>query len=246
MAPDIKKETVSFPDWWNIHLYDYLKTMPLRGWVWEFMRRERLKNVLGVSPVNAMAPHRSNAEIQGPARLLYLTWENYYRSHEPVFIPPAVWHGKRSQLIYGALHRIDGYELEDYSWVWDHIPRKEIDLTIDLRRKDEVLISDFRTCLERLRKDHGRSKETCCPRTSAWVSSNMLQIWDLKDYGIATSKIAELVITKCVNPLAKDKNAYKSAKISIDTKKWQKVALYCQAKEAGLRTKPTVKNGNSK
>lgn len=245
MAPSAKNSEGSLPDWWNIDLYDYLKEMPLRGWVWEFMRRARLKHIFNIRPVDAMMPDPRVSTIPVAARPYYLNWKDYYSGLEPIYFPPAVWHGKRKTLIHGAVHRADGYELEDFSWVWDSIPRHEISLTIDLNRNNKVLISDFKTCLKQLRKEHGKLK-LIQSRDSQWSNNKMLQVWDLKDYGIEGPRIVKLCDIAVAKPLDTVKNAYKQAKKYIDEKKWQRLALYCEAKDTGKRTRPGVKDSNRK
>ena len=44
------------PPWWEPSLYNFLRRLPLEGWVWEFYRRAVLKENLGGLPVEAMNP----------------------------------------------------------------------------------------------------------------------------------------------------------------------------------------------
>ena len=53
------------PDWWSRSLYDFLSDLPQSGWIWEFMRRARLKELLGDSPVDAMNPDPELEELGG-------------------------------------------------------------------------------------------------------------------------------------------------------------------------------------
>ena len=51
MSINSSKEKPPLPRWWKVDHYKYVETMSLHGWVWEFMRRSKLKRILKGKPV---------------------------------------------------------------------------------------------------------------------------------------------------------------------------------------------------
>jgi hypothetical protein len=88
-----RRESPMPPDWWNMELYSFVtEDLPLEGWVWEFMRRDRLREVLGERPTDAMNPNNPDLEIIEDAYFLnyYKPWNHPYWQEigkAPLFLP---------------------------------------------------------------------------------------------------------------------------------------------------------------
>jgi hypothetical protein len=100
MSDTDSKKKPPLPHWWEPDLYNYVETMSLHGWVWEFMRRSKLKRILkGRRPVGAMNPRGGvtdggTKERRKEICWLSLTW--HLASTIPVLrnklltLPPAI------------------------------------------------------------------------------------------------------------------------------------------------------------
>src|SRR5512136_2589760 len=86
------REYPSPPGWWKHSLYDFLEeTMPLQGWIWEFMRRARLKEILKPNPVDAMNPNPDLQDVNPIDWDYYKSWPNkVWPLSKPTFLKPAV------------------------------------------------------------------------------------------------------------------------------------------------------------
>jgi hypothetical protein len=81
-----RSESPEPPEWWSLSLYDFLANLPLEGWIWEFMRRARLKEELKGSPVVAMLPKPKEGGWAAVPELNELNptfWNYYERSFFP-------------------------------------------------------------------------------------------------------------------------------------------------------------------
>ena len=59
------RQPIRPPVWWNRDLYAFVQGMPPEGWVWEFMRRARLLQILRNVPVDAMNPNPNIENLRG-------------------------------------------------------------------------------------------------------------------------------------------------------------------------------------
>jgi hypothetical protein len=212
------------PSWWSVDLYSFVNDdFPLNGWVWEFMRRARLQEVLGDRPVDAMNPKPDLDSIKPNYWDLYKPWNHSKWSHKsPIFLPPAVaLPGEWPKGFAGQRHRIGDKDLKQF-----------VEMTIDINRIDSVIIRDFKAILKDLRIENP-APQPIRPNTKAWASSHILEVWDLRQYQLYWVKIAESV---GVELLEEDKegaiqfvrNAFNIAHRHIEGGEWLNLARYTE------------------
>ena len=202
------------PSWWKIDLYSYLTEIPLEGWVWEFMRRARLKELLGEKTIEAMHPDPDFEKIlpDDPDNWnYYKTWtHSEWSRKKPVFLPPAVILSEGWPLGFnGQQYRIN-----------DKGSQKFCEIKIDLNRNDNIIKRDFDMILKRLRKDHEPPKRMN-PRITDWFENHILESWDLKQYNLCWRTITNLL---SLNSVQSARNAFNTASNFIDKAKWEKLA----------------------
>jgi hypothetical protein len=229
--PRVKKP--SPPEWWSPTLYDYLKDLPLDGWVWEFMRRARLKMLRPRRHVDAMKPG-------GEKKLS--RWSDYYipglkipKEGKFLFAPSAVyWKGITHGGWYRpSPHNVDDFEVEDETSGRD--PRLEdqwVDIRINLKRRDAVILQDFKSALSRARKTF-REPRRVNPRDDDWIQNQILEVWDLREFKVPWKQIVDL--PGMFENKARDhpeydviqsaRNAYSTARRLIEERGWQRLAL---------------------
>jgi len=215
------------PNWWNISLYTFItEDFTLEGWVWEFMRRDRLREVLGDRPVDAMNPNPDLEIIEDPFYWNYykpanhIYWDTVEKA--PYFLPPAVNIPERWPPGFsGQQYRLEDDELRNY-----------IKINIDINRRDKVLLKDFKVILSLLRQDNPEPSHIN-PRTTNWIDQHILQVWDLRQFNIKWRRIAELVgfnVTGYDNSslIQRARNAITTARNYIDNRKWIRLARYIE------------------
>lgn len=202
----------TLPSWWTPELYSFLRDMPIEGWVWEFMRRARLKEALGAGPVDAMNPNPDLNKIDPDCWNYYKSWNHphWRRIKKPPFlIPPAVnISGQWPAKYQGQQYRID-----------DEAGRNLFAVHVDLNRRDTRIISDFQEALIMLRKDLPERKRTSA-RIEDWHQSHILETWDLHEYAYAVSW-SEIVEELTLNSVQQARNSFNSAKNYIEKNKWK-------------------------
>jgi hypothetical protein len=226
MCENSPREMANPPDWWNLSLYSFVtENFPLNAWVWEFMRRDSLREVLRDRPVDAMNPE-PNLDIIEDA----MYW-NYYKpaNHQfweiiqkaPYFLPPAVNISGRWPIGFeGQQYRLEDIEIS--RWVG---------VTIDINRRDTVIKKDFESILEFLRSEYPEPSRVLRKPTN-WYDNKILQVWDLRQFHVSWSKTAELV--ELWDPthdtretaIQKARNSMKTATDYIDDGGWKKLARY--------------------
>jgi hypothetical protein len=229
--PRVKKP--SPPEWWTPTLYDYLKDLPLDGWVWEFMRRARLKMLRPRRPVDVMKP--------GAEKKLS-RWSHYYISGlnipkrgQFLFAPSAVhWEGiTHPGWCRGSFHNVDDFEVEDETLARDHRSEDQwLDIRINVKRRDAVILQDFKNALSKARKTFPEPRRVN-PRDKDWIQNQILEVWDLREFKVPWKQIVDLpgmFENKDRNHpeydvLQSARNAYNTARRLIDERGWQLLAL---------------------
>lgn len=220
------RESPMPPDWWNMELYSFVTVdLPLPAWVWEFMRRDRLREVLAGRPVDAVNPNPDFGFIENadywnyykPANHPY--WDDIGKG--PYFLPPAVnISGQWPPTFEGQQYRLVDEGLHNY-----------IKLNVDLNRRDKVIIRDLKRILRDLRDSDPEPSRTL-PKNDTWFSQRILQVWDLREFNMSWSTIARLVWFE--NPqdnsiaITNVRNAYNTARDYIDYGNWKKLARYIE------------------
>lgn len=236
----------SLPEWWNTDLYKYLKDedFPLAGWVWEFMRRDRLK-MLTEQPVEAMNPALPDEDTPKHLAFYYRPWHRLprpWRSPGRIFsIRPAIhWDGITLSPFFRHTYFGPAYlELEDGSVVWDPFPPAQWErIEVDLNRSNAIILRDLESALKEARKRYPNPTRVN-PREEEWHENQILEVWDLCEFpefnrswsqivrlpGIMfESKKAEHYDRK-TNITQSAKNAYRSAERLIQGKEWKFLAL---------------------
>jgi hypothetical protein len=215
------------PDWWNLSLYSFLtEDLPLEGWVWEFMRRNRLQEVLRGRPTDAMNPN-PDLEIIEDAFFLnyYKPWNHpYWREigKAPHFLPKAVNLTDRWPTRFeGQQYRLEDDELRNF-----------VKISIDINRRDRVIRRDFWDILSLLRNEYPEPSRIL-PRTPDWIDLHILQVWDLREFDVSWRTITELV---GLSDPAQDRayakqrarNAFNTACDYINNGKWVELARYIE------------------
>jgi hypothetical protein len=235
MVAKTQKPCPEPPDWWHVSLYKFLKDMPLRGWVWEFMRRDRLKKVFKIKPIGAMKPNVQRGEVPEASYLYYWPWPVIISNFkEPFYRPPAVTLKDDKKWYWEEPVRLGLYEKVDWSVETDTLPETMFkEVLVDLNRRDAVILDDFTKLLKQLRQQHGKLKRMN-PRVADWKGSHILQVWDLRDFNIPWPRIAELYNW---DSLDGPRDAYRTAREYVDREKWKRLALYCEALERKPRSR---------
>jgi hypothetical protein len=231
------------PDDWGLKLYDFTKDMPLEGWVWEFMRRARLKRLLGKEYFNAMYLARRKNITLGPDQTQNLDpdhW-NYYRpwswyqkrNRKPFSVSPSVvtstigW----PKGFHGQQYRVPDESLDQYALA--RLDRPFVNLRVDLNRQDTRIRKDFDELLKSLRVKHRLRQNSPHPEYSKWYKMLVLPCWDLKQFGLSQQELAltfprfrynyggELLPNK-----ERVKNSLKVTRSYIDRGEWIKLAYH--------------------
>lgn len=212
------------PSWWSIDLYSFINDgFPLEGWVWEFMRRARLQEVLRDRPVDAMNPEPDLESINPDFWNLFKPWNHEKWSHKsPTFLPPAAAiPGRWPKSSAGQQYGIEDQDLKEF-----------VSVTIDLSRRDSVILRDFKAVLKELRREVP-SPEKVQPRTEDWLYNNILAVWDLRQYGISWFNIAKILDLRNLDEdrygaIVAIRNSYNSAMLYVEKGGWQKLARYIE------------------
>jgi len=188
------------PDWWNQDLYSYLSDMPRLGWVWEFRRRSRLKQLVIDGSVEAMIPLNQLMQTAKEGKWseresLSLTWEIANKASDPdwFFLPPAVEVVTGVEVKRPALD----FRAEKFSYIIDsgfppfHRDHLKIPMTVDIGQRDSVIRREFNKALKQLRKQNPLGKVS--PRPKDWLKNKVLQVWDLRDYDVSWNKILSIL-----------------------------------------------------
>ncbi|MGO9120937.1 MAG: DUF6387 family protein [Desulfomonilaceae bacterium] len=213
------------PDWWKPSRYGFLKDLPLEGWVWEFMRRAKLKEMLKPKPVDAMNP-RPNLR-RGSSALIYYrrgrtalpVWQRFYD------IPESAFTVKEAELRKAVLSAEFGSFPSEKDETFKH---DYVHITIDLNRRDTVIKRDFAKLLKKLREEHTKKPPRTAFNRNDWVLNHVLEVWDLRQWGLSYPKIRQLLNIGddfSHSPI----NALDTAKKYIDNGGWKNLALYCEA-----------------
>lgn len=216
MCDGVSGASPSPPSWWDVSLYSFVEDMPREGWLWEFMRRDKLREILGDSPVDAMNPDPDLENIDPD-------YWNYYRpwNHErwanilPVFLPPAA-------IVQGRWPRgFDGQEFR----IEDRDLRQMEEVRIDLNRKNTIIVRDLKALLEAIREETPEPIAVRM-RISDWVDNNILAVWDLREFSVPWLEIA--IILGLGGPYADARdaavNSFNSAQRRIDNDGWKDLA----------------------
>ena len=190
------------------------------------MRRARLMQVLsGIRPVDAMNPNPNTEELDGG----YL---GYYRSSEwhrergtsPYYIPPAIHEmSKWPRTFHGQQYRVRDDPLDINP---PTLPHPYVTLRLDLNRRGQVIKREFEVLLADLRSQHPEP-ERINPRLSAWADMQLLQVWDLRQFKVSWTSVAQqLRGTRDRSAMETVRNANKTAQSFIDNGRWVELALY--------------------
>jgi hypothetical protein len=238
MARQSPADKPSPPEWWKPSLYRYLEKLTLAGWVWEFMRRDRLKMLRPEQPVDVMNPdNESDDTIPWHLRFYYRSSLRWPLPRPILTVPSAVrWKGVTPPAWQRfTYHNLTDYELEDEAIRQDPLPPgKWVQIEIDINRADPVILRDLDIALKEARKTYGKAPRAN-PRKDVWIEKHILEVWDLRELGVPVSKIidetgmfGEEFKNKDERALAKQAayNAYNRAKKRIEGKGWQLLALH--------------------
>jgi hypothetical protein len=216
-----ERESPEPPGWWTLDLYDFLTDLPLEGWIWEFMRRARLKEALKGSPVVAMMPKPEEGGLTAVPELegLDANFYNYYKRYDEtvkqklLFFPPSIYIPPGwDKGFHGQQYSIDEYRSLRYT--------EKLDLRIDMNRPDSVIKRDFESILKELRESNPKARRKS-PKRSDWVRNRTLPIWDLRQFKIKWERVAVLIHGEDdVGRLEKVKTAHKVSKRNIDRGEW--------------------------
>ncbi len=242
MARQSSANQPSPPEWWKPSLYRYLEKLTLAGWVWEFMRRDRLKTLRLGEPVDVMNPHRGGKETSEHLRYYYKPWHLWPypgRSGKVFTIPSAImWEGVL--LPWWVRHTwlsLNSYELENHTLASDPLPSQWVQISIDLNRSDAVILQDLEIALKKARKKYPRKRVN--PKMERWRENQILEVWDLCEFSQfknSWSKIAKLPGMfegkEEEHPYDHDiyvrqsaRNAYHTARKLIEGRNWKLYAL---------------------
>jgi len=220
------------PEWWNKGLYDFLEDLPLEGWVWEFMRRARLKTILGAKPVDAMNPKPKHSNLHDEmSDYLYMPWpkvisEFRWWGKKPLYFAPAVWLRKR----WPAGFHGQPVQLPPMS-----MQAKPINIVVDVNRRDSVIKREFDVLLEKIRIKVPEPKEIK-PRVGNWSSGEPLITWDLRQYSVTFKAIAGYLGFRAPDgaiighdyEAKQARNYYREASQYIDEGMWEDLARYIE------------------
>ena len=191
--------------------------------------------LLKIKPVEAMRPNVQPGEVPEGSYSLYWPWPlAIFNFEEPIRRRPSVTLKDDKTCYWKEPVLLDWYETPDGSVEKDTLPetmRKEV--LVDLNRRDTVILDDFARLLKRLRQQYGKLKRMN-PRVADWKGSHILQVWDLRDFNVPWSSIAELYKWEDVDSA---RGAYRIARTYIDREKWKRLALYCEVLERKPRSR---------
>lgn len=224
------------PSWWNIGLYAFVRDLPPEGWVWEFMRRAVLLRLLHGAPVDAMNPEPNLGAIDEDwADLLYTSWPQALARYpiyknKPFYLTPAVRPAKKGwpQGFRGQPLQLPPSMIRGGKWV---------NIAVDITRLDRVIHRDLDTFLAQARTNTATSPpENIAPKIGQWAGARFLEIWDLKQFGVASPEIARLLnivapnTTQVSSTYAPKKvdNTYPEVREYIDLGKWEMLARYVE------------------
>lgn len=203
--PRLRPQTFP-PEWWRPSLYDYASDeMPLEGWVWEFMRRQRLQLLLpqGCS-VDAMNPDPDKSNIELINYGYFYPWP---RAKNEFPHPPYKWPFSLSPSVTAPFGLFPKNFSTHYFKVYEYI--KEFDETngdyiieqqfrrafepfnVDLSRSDGAIKRDFAKALKAVRSLYKPPKRST-PRVADWAGNFVLQVWDLVSLGVSIDLITLL------------------------------------------------------
>ncbi len=224
------------PEWWNPSLYSYLSELPLAGWVWEFMRRDRLKMLRPGQPADVMNRDQNDEAIPWHLSPYYEPWPPRRSPEKFLTVPSAVrWEG----VTHTRRHRhtyldLTHYELEDESVGQDPPPPAQwVQLEIDLNRRNALIVRDLKIALKAARKKYG-DPQRINQRMEDWIDNHVLEVWDLRELGVPFPEIIDLpgMFDKKIknkenrkNVMQAAYNAYNSANERIEGKGWKLLAL---------------------
>jgi hypothetical protein len=236
MAKKLFRASNRPPVWWNEGLYMYTKNMRLRGWIWEFMRRARLKRMVKDGPVEAMMPielvHKAAGGNWTEKEILSVNWENAQGTSEPdlFFLHPAV---EVINAVEPSLPKPD-FKYGKFSYIMDkgyrsfYRDKSKVVITVDMGRRNSVIKRDFEQILLKLRRKY-IEPERVSPHTQEWCDNKILQVWDLRQYGVIWRNVSSILDIRSVSrdyPDQPARNAHETAKNVIDKSGWRKLALY--------------------
>jgi hypothetical protein len=182
-----RRESPELPTWWNPSLYSFVdENFPQEGWVWEFMRRDRLREVLGDRPVDAMNPNPDLESIENG------DYWNYYKPYNHLF-----WQGLgKSPYFFAPATAIPGIWPKGFAGQQYRIEDDELrhwrQINIDISRRDRVILRDTKKLLEILRKEHPQPQRNL-PKYTNWFDQHILEVWDLEQFNVSWWRIAQLV-----------------------------------------------------
>ncbi len=201
------------PEWWNENLYDFLEHATLDAWFWEFMRRKALLKLLGDGCVDAMNPNPDKERISPNFWDFFNCWtysvcpERDNQRHQ-FFVPSAVDLYPRegwSENFRGQQYQLSGILEHEYAKI-----------SIDLKRRDKVILRDFKAVLANIRENHPEPRRIN-PRFGNWYDNKILMVWDLKQQGASYAWIGHYLFEDCSETSRQSAiNALQSAKNQIE------------------------------
>lgn len=234
MSTNGQEKKPTQPMWWKPELYNYLKAMPLHGWVWEFMRRSRLKSVLKNGTVEAMrvsdrSKYGGSRTRRDEINFLSLPWpimsnieefKNWLGS-----LPPPI-----DVITDDSIQQSIALPITSSGYFLEQLERKSgtqfVKLRVDLNRRNSVLYREFKNAIKKIRETNPESAAEptkVAPRSSTWEENCCLQVWDLHEFKLTWSHIAEICH---LDNKQSARNAYYSAYAYIEDDGWYKLALY--------------------
>jgi hypothetical protein len=231
------REPIPPPDWWNRNLYCFVQAMSPEGWVWEFMRRARLLQVLSKRNskpnvhVDAMNPDPDTESLSGHYLNYYNSWYWYFeRNSRPVFLPPAAlppegW----PRGFQGQQYRIHPIPDADPDIKQKRPKQHFISIGVDLNRRDSVIKRDFNEILRSERAQHPEPRRRN-PRFSNWPNMQILEVWDLRQFNLFWPDIV-LALGRCrsrddvlTHHISSVRNAHRTAQFFINEGNWLDLA----------------------
>jgi hypothetical protein len=212
-----------------MELYSFITAdFPKERWVWEFMRRDRLREVLGGRPIDAMNPDPDLESIEDGHYWNYYKpanhphWEAIGKA--PYFLPPAVnIPGHWPIRFEGQQYRLEDDELRNYN---------KVNMNIDFNRRYDVIINDFKDTLSLLRNEFPKLPPIR-PKPEVWFANRILQVWDLQQFNVSWRAIAELFGFSSPPDnrnygKQKVRNSFNTAVTYINNKKYKELARWIE------------------
>lgn len=226
MALPPQENDPQLPHWWHQDLYLYVsERISLRGWVWEFMRRYRIKQCVDQldeprsADVMNPIPHRE--DIPEELWKYYSCWNNQNPPYQ-IYLPLAIQTDRLpNQNIRSHAYEIGNQDTAEF-----------IDMRIDINRRDRVLFREFKNCLKELRNDYPQPQDLR-PRPDSWSRNMILEVWDLRQFNLSYVNIARAL---SIDALDSDpegakqyiRNSLNTAIEYIDEMKWLQLARYIE------------------